>query len=54
MLSRRILGFISNTFKAQIRTFASIKNMEKEEVVPDVISSAPKGEKQLVKHVKFS
>lgn len=48
MLSQRILRAIQSanqTVKYQIRPFCSaLKNMEKEQVVPDVEPVAPKGE----------
>lgn len=52
MLSRRILNSFSQTLKYQARPFCSaLKNMEKEQVVPDVVPKAPKGEVFSVNHL---
>lgn len=57
MLCRRITQIFAQTIKTQARLFSvtgsALKNMEKEQVVPDVVPKAPKGENSFVNHLNF-
>lgn len=51
LVSRRIFAFTTQTIKYQVRPFCfALKNMEKEQIVPDVVPKAPKGKNFYVNH----